>query len=217
LESSATRKQTRATLVQMPPLPKSVDQEGTRGKILGVALALFEEKGYGATTVRDIAGKVGLLAGSLYAHFPSKEKILGELILIGQNEHTQSLCNALLSSPPNARAQLIALTSALVKFHIEYQTLAIVCNSEMHLLSPDIAQPAIDLRDQSLQILKDVIANGRQQGEFKFGDLILTTTVVASLGARIANWYTEDYPLNPDQLISELNDIVCRIVGAKYD
>lgn len=214
MDSSAKRKLTRSGPVQTPPLPTSVDQDGTRGKILGVALALFEEKGYGATTVRDIAGKVGLLAGSLYAHFPSKEKILGELVWIGQNEHAQCLRSALTGSSPDARSQLIALTSALVKFHIEYQTLAIVCNSEMHLLSPPIAQPAIDLRDQSLQLLKEVLANGQQLGEFKFGDLMLTTTVVASLGARIANWYSDDFPLAPEQLLTEITGIVCRIVGA---
>ena len=44
-------------------------------QILKAAAALFVKHGYGGTSIRDIAQQVGLLAGSVYHHFPSKEDL----------------------------------------------------------------------------------------------------------------------------------------------
>jgi AcrR family transcriptional regulator len=51
-----------------------------REAILGSAAALFAHKGVAATTVRQIADEVGILSGSLYHHFDSKEAIVDEII-----------------------------------------------------------------------------------------------------------------------------------------
>ena len=52
----------------------------TKQKILEASLALFSEKGYKATTVRDIAGKVAIRQGAIYNHFKNKEEILETLV-----------------------------------------------------------------------------------------------------------------------------------------
>jgi AcrR family transcriptional regulator len=51
-----------------------------RERILAAAAALFAAKGVAATTVREIADEVGILSGSLYHHFESKEAIVDEII-----------------------------------------------------------------------------------------------------------------------------------------
>ncbi|UWZ39058.1 TetR/AcrR family transcriptional regulator [Dactylosporangium roseum] len=51
-----------------------------REVILGSAAALFASKGVAATTVRQIADEAGLLSGSLYHHFDSKETMVNEII-----------------------------------------------------------------------------------------------------------------------------------------
>ena len=52
----------------------------TKSKILKVSLELFATKGYKATTVRDIAGVVGIKQSALYNHFKNKDMILETLI-----------------------------------------------------------------------------------------------------------------------------------------
>jgi AcrR family transcriptional regulator len=54
--------------------------EERRSQILRVSAELFAERGYTATTVRNIAEQAGLLSGSLYHHFDSKEAILDEIL-----------------------------------------------------------------------------------------------------------------------------------------
>ena len=52
----------------------------TKDKILKHALKLFSSKGYKATTVRDIAGAIGIKQSALYNHFKNKDEILETLI-----------------------------------------------------------------------------------------------------------------------------------------
>jgi AcrR family transcriptional regulator len=52
----------------------------TRAEILAVASELFIEQGYDATSLREIAERLGLTKAALYYHFPSKEDILGALL-----------------------------------------------------------------------------------------------------------------------------------------
>ena len=56
------------------------DQFDRRTTILRSAARLFAEKGIAATTVREIADSVGVLSGSLYHHFPSKDAIVDEVV-----------------------------------------------------------------------------------------------------------------------------------------
>jgi len=61
---------------------KTVQTKGnnTKQKILDTALELFSTKGYKATTVRDIAGEIGIKQSALYNHFKNKDEILETLI-----------------------------------------------------------------------------------------------------------------------------------------
>ncbi|MGW1375980.1 TetR/AcrR family transcriptional regulator [Streptomyces sp. NPDC002446] len=54
--------------------------EARRRELLAAAAEVFAVQGYSATTVRQIADAVGMLAGSLYYHFDSKESMLDEIL-----------------------------------------------------------------------------------------------------------------------------------------
>ncbi|GAA2302707.1 TetR/AcrR family transcriptional regulator [Streptomyces kunmingensis] len=56
------------------------ERAARRAELLSVAAGVFAELGYSATTVRVIAERAGLLAGSLYYHFDSKESMLEEIL-----------------------------------------------------------------------------------------------------------------------------------------
>jgi AcrR family transcriptional regulator len=55
---------------------KQGEQPDTRERILDVALDLFVEKGFGETSLREIAERLGVTKAALYYHFPSKGDIL---------------------------------------------------------------------------------------------------------------------------------------------
>jgi len=51
-------------------------QDNRREAVMDAAARLFAEQGYRATTIRDITGAVGMLPGSVYYHFKSKDALL---------------------------------------------------------------------------------------------------------------------------------------------
>src|SRR4051812_21869787 len=68
-------------------VPQRAGSEESRRQIIETALALFRERGFEATTMRDIAGRAGLSLGAAYYYFPTKEAIVGAYYDYLQEEH----------------------------------------------------------------------------------------------------------------------------------
>lgn len=99
----------------MPPLTAALrcsNFEARRDK----ALALFAEKGFGQVSMRELAAHVGLTAGSLYHHFPSKQDLLYDLI-----EELHEELQALLEQARRARARGQPVLAWLVAAHWRLQ------------------------------------------------------------------------------------------------
>ena len=88
----------------VPALPPRPAADGTRGRILRAGLGLFAVHGFHGTSIRGIAAEA-VQSASLYAHFPSKEAILAELVLAGHEEHHARLAS------PLAQCRLRALAA----------------------------------------------------------------------------------------------------------
>ena len=76
-----------------------------RGELLRIAAELFATKGFKNTTVRDIAEASGILSGSLYHHFDSKESMIDEVLSTFQEELFGKY-DEILASDEDARAKL---------------------------------------------------------------------------------------------------------------
>ena len=76
-----------------------------REELLRIAADLFATKGFRNTTVRDIADAAGILSGSLYHHFDSKESMVDELMRTFQAELFAAY-DEILASDDDARTKL---------------------------------------------------------------------------------------------------------------
>jgi AcrR family transcriptional regulator len=68
-------------------IPQRAASEQTRRQILDTALALFRERGFEETTIRDVAAGAGLSLGAAYYYFKSKEAMVGAYYEYVQDEH----------------------------------------------------------------------------------------------------------------------------------
>jgi AcrR family transcriptional regulator len=82
-----------------------------RAELLRIAGHLFAQRGFKNTTVRDIADAAGILSGSLYHHFDSKESIVDELLSSFQNQLFASY-DAILAASTDARERIDAIVRA---------------------------------------------------------------------------------------------------------
>jgi AcrR family transcriptional regulator len=90
-----------------------------RARMVSLAGELFAQKGYRATTVREIADAAGILSGSLYHHFDSKESI-GDEILSGFMNEILADYRAAVASGGGPRAvleQIVRSTSGTLSRH----------------------------------------------------------------------------------------------------
>ena len=78
------------------------ERAGAAGLILDTAARLMRQKGYEATTIRGIAREVGIKAGSIYHHFPSKDDIVQRVVDEGVKVVHEAVVSALAALPSNA-------------------------------------------------------------------------------------------------------------------
>lgn len=85
---------------------------GRRAEVLALAADLFSRNGYSATTVRDIADAAGILSGSLYHHFASKEAIADAILRAFVDEVLAAYDEvAATDLPPRAAVEALANAS----------------------------------------------------------------------------------------------------------
>ena len=99
--------------------PNGALRSQRRADMISIAAELFAQKGYRATTVREIADAAGILSGSLYHHFDSKESI-GDEILSGFINEVLANYRAALESAPDPKAaleQIVRSTSRTLSRH----------------------------------------------------------------------------------------------------
>jgi TetR/AcrR family transcriptional regulator, cholesterol catabolism regulator len=93
-------------------------RSGRRAHMLALAAELFAQKGYRATTVREIADAAGILSGSLYHHFDSKESIGDEILSSFVNQVlTNYRAAAAAADPRAALEQIVRSTSHTLSQH----------------------------------------------------------------------------------------------------
>jgi len=90
-----------------------------RADMVAIAAELFAQKGYRATTVREIADAAGILSGSLYHHFDSKESIGDEILSGFINEVLADYRSAVVEAadPRAALEQIVRTTSRTLAQH----------------------------------------------------------------------------------------------------
>src|SRR5260370_20119161 len=87
--------------------------------MVAIAAELFAQKGYRATTVREIADAAGILSGSLYHHFDSKESIGDEILpsFVNQLLTTSRPAVDSAANPRAALEQIVRSTSHTLSHH----------------------------------------------------------------------------------------------------
>ena len=120
----------------------------SRAKLLSVSARLFAKGGFEATSMRDIAGEVGMLAGSMYYHFPSKNDLIAAVYEAGVAEIGAAVDEAL----ERARGPWPRLEAGCVA-HLEMlhgqirRTLAVMTRRSQGRLESRLKRRLVTLRD----------------------------------------------------------------------
>jgi AcrR family transcriptional regulator len=180
-----------------------------REEILSTAAMLFGRQGYHQTTMQQIADEVGILKGSLYHHYRSKQEILfevtrgplGELVdevrltVESDAEIPQKIEHAI-------RAHIFALSRA-------YPHLMVVTAETDEALPDGIRENILSLRRQYQRLWQKMISAGLADGSIvSTGSAAALVNLILGSINWMHRWYTPAGKLGPDQLASVLSDLV---------
>jgi AcrR family transcriptional regulator len=145
------------------------EPQDRRGVILGCAAELFARKGIGATTVREIADAVGLLSGSLYHHFESKDAIVAE-ILAGYLQAIKDRYARVLASGKGPAESLHDLVLTSLQVASEQPQATAIYQNELHYLRErerfhDVLASAADIQRTWLLVIEKGVAEGAFRGD----------------------------------------------------
>ena len=179
-----------------------------RDEILSIAAEQFAERGVASTTVRDIGSAAGILSGSLYHHFQSKEQMVAELLLpVMQRQvgHYRELVGADSTAPATLRALItIAVGEAA---QTPNETRMIRNDSQSFAAAPTL-RPVSDLLVESAKLWASVVERGVAAGEFR-DDVDARLVVAAMFDAVLSTtrWFTGKRPLSPARVSEALADL----------
>src|SRR4051812_2294754 len=156
--------------------PRRRDAEGTaaaraerRAELLATAAEVFASRGYSATTVREVADAAGILGGSLYYHFDSKESMADEILSTFLTEMWASY-DEVLAAGLGARETLEALIVASFR-SIDRHRPAVVLyqNESRHLAAAPRFGYLLDSKRRFEEMWLSLLDRGVREGAFRPG------------------------------------------------
>lgn len=172
--------------------------------ILRSALDAFAERGYDATSIRDVAAGAGLSVPGVYHHYASKQQILVSLMQVVLKDLLARCRDALASvSGPGAgpRERFDALAECLIRFHMFRRAESFVASTELRSLDAENRASCVALRDELQQLIAQAIREGCATGVFATPYPDDAARAVAMLCVGVATWYREDGPLAPEEVV----------------
>jgi AcrR family transcriptional regulator len=185
-------------------------------RLLVAALELFADRGYHATTTRDVAAAAGVSPGLLYVHFPTKADVLARISLDGHRLTLQAVTAALERAEPEPAARLASYVETFVSWHARHHVVARVVQYELAALPADAFAEVAALRRRTETLLRREIEAGLDDGSFSATDPATVARAVLSLGIDVARWYGTGSRGRPDpgDLGGQYAALALRMVGA---
>jgi AcrR family transcriptional regulator len=138
-----------------------------RAELLALAADLFAERGFVPTTVRDIADAAGILSGSLYHHFDSKESMVDEILRTFLDElftRYQEIVEADLGPRATLDAVVVASFEAIDHRHA---AVAIYQNESKHLVQFERFSYLRDRNAEFRKLWTVLLEDGVRAGDFR--------------------------------------------------
>ncbi|MCB0640163.1 MAG: TetR/AcrR family transcriptional regulator, partial [Phaeodactylibacter sp.] len=130
------------------------------------AAKLFQEKGYSAASMRDLAERVNLKASSLYSHIRKKEEILQKICFDNAYHFTEGM-RVIEAEDADPVEQIEALIALHIDIALDDPTSVTVFNDEWRHLEQPFLRRFLEMRRDYEQRFKRIIQAGIDEGSFK--------------------------------------------------
>ena len=183
----------------------------SRQEILRTAARLFQQRGYDATSMNDVAASLKLSKGGLYHHFQSKDEILFEIM-----NHAMEITQERVLNPVRSIADPEERLRALIRLHIEVvlsprdREITVMLH-ENHPLPPALRK-RINIRKKDYihfleSLMTEVQEKARNQTRGKVSPRAAAFALLGMINW-IYQWYKPEGELQAQNLIPQFTDLI---------
>lgn len=167
--------------------------------ILEKASGLFREKGFVATSMRDLADLVGMEAASLYNHIQSKAEILQIIIF-----RIADKCSLHLDNLEKEELNSLQKIETLIRFHVQmmltsFEDYHVMTHEWIHLDETTLSK-FINQRKDYVQRMETIIEKGIQQKEIKTISPYVAVLTILSAVRGLEFWHRSRKKISPQEL-----------------
>ena len=180
------------------------DPEAKREAVLAAAAACFVESGYGATSIDDIAARLGVSKPTIYYYAGGKQALLGACFTAALDAYSEAVEEG-AAAGTNGRERLHRVVETYV------QITATVYGRCLHRV-PDV-ELTPDVRDRLRAVkrkvdarIRDLLRQGVRDGSLRSADVRMTTFALSRAMNSIAQWYSPAGALTPNEIAERLWD-----------
>lgn len=180
-----------------------------RQQIIEAAARIFNQHGFHRTSMADIASAVGMLKGSLYYYFESKDELLFEVILTPLQKLVDALETVIQSDLPPDAAVRQAIRRHVIMSAEYFPNLSVIAQERFDFLGEPYRTRIMELHRRYRQLWLDLLRRGALLGHFR-ADLDPSLGAFAILGMCnwMHRWYRPDGPASPETIADAFADLV---------
>jgi len=183
-------------------------------EILAASQNALKEKGYAATSVRDIAKALSMEPASLYSHFKSKEDIL-KITCFDMADKLEIGIAEVNDIYFNAEEKLRTAINLHVKVLTQNLNSAMIFIRDWRNLTGKSLDQFILKRNAYEAGFREIVQTGINEGIFNETDKKFAALTILSSVNWIVEWYKEDGSLSSEQIATKLSDFI--LSGLKKD
>ncbi len=178
-----------------------------RDELFAVAERLFAQRGFFATSVRDIADALRIKGGSLYAHIDSKDDLLWGILCEAADRFFAAV-------EPIVRSDLVQVEKLrrVIAAHVQVVTgnlnAAAIYSTEWRCLNEGRRREFAARRDEYERIFRTLVHDCVREGTFADVDEKFAALLILSSMNWIYQWYRPDGPMTPDEIARKLTEMI---------
>ncbi|MEN3301759.1 TetR family transcriptional regulator [Pseudonocardia sp.] len=176
---------------------------GNEAAILNAALDAFGAEGFNGASMRTVAKRAGTSLSNLYNYFPSKSRLLAEVLRHANDELSARIRRAVDDAGDSAGPRMREAVRAYVGFVVDHQVAMLVSTSEVRYLGGEDRDRLIAERDETQRIFERIVDQGVEDREFRTPYPADAARAILSTVGAIATWYRPEGRLSRGQLAEQ--------------
>jgi len=176
-------------------------------EVMRVATACFNERGYQATTIEEIAARVEISRVTFYTYFKSKEELLQAIFARGLRDYEQGLAAILQEDLPRREKLRRIMALQIASLTTEQPAIRLFFTEEHHL-PPQLARYVQEFHRRIDRLLEQEIVNGIERGELMNVHPRLLMYAFMGMCNWVYRWYRPGGVITPDAIVDTFSQIL---------